>query len=286
MAIPLVIYTFIFAYRPLSGWQMAFQDFRANPRITEHPWVGFKHFSFLFRDNLFLSILRNTLAMSTINLVLSLITSITLALLLNEIGNRIFKRITQTISYLPHFLSWVIVASMVSDFLSSTGLINTVLMGLKIIDSPILFLTQPKSFWWIFGWSSVWKGVGWGTIIYLAAITSIDPELYEAAGIDGAGRLRKMWHITLPGIKSTIIVITIMNVGWILNAGYEPQYLLGNNLVLDYSETIDIFVIRYGIAMSNYSLATAAGMFKTVVSIILITAANQTSRYFAHESLV
>jgi putative aldouronate transport system permease protein len=284
MIIPIMAYVFIFNYLPLRGWAMAFQDFR--PGNTEHPWVGFKHFQFLFTEERFLRVLRNTVAMSFINLVLGFVCAIFLALMINEIRQKGFKRIVQTISYLPHFLSWVIACSMIADFLSSRGTLNMLLMGLGIIDEPILFLANPDSFWWVIGWGNVWKSVGWNTIIYLAAITSIDPELYESAELDGAGRFARIWYITLPGIKSTILVLLIMNIGWILNAGFEPQYLLGNALTWAKAETIDVFVIRYGIGMGNFSLGTALGMFKTVVSIILITMANQLSKRIAKESLV
>ncbi len=192
----------------------------------------------------------------------------------------------QTISYLPHFLSWVVAASLISSFLSSDGILNTILVGLNIIDKPNIFLAKPEYFWWIVGFSTLWKSVGWNTIIYLAAITSIDPELYESAELDGAGRWAKMLHITLPGIKSTILVLLIMNIGQIINVGYEVQYLLGRGLTQSVAETIDYFVIRYGIGLGNYSLGTALGIFKTVVSVILITGANFLSRRFADESLI
>ncbi len=163
---------------------------------------------------------------------------------------------------------------------------NTLLVNLGLIEKPILLLGDPSKFWWIVGWGNVWKSVGWNTIIYLAAMTSIDPQLYESAELDGAGRFAKMLHITLPGIKSTVFVLLIMNIGNILNAGYEMQYLLGNGLTWDTAETIDVFVVRYGIGRGNYSLGTAFGMFKTVVSVLLITVANQLSKRFADESLV
>jgi len=300
MTIPIIVYVFIFNYLPLTGWAMAFQDY--VPGRGEQDWVGFDQFRFMFNgfsenpvrdlpgytffDNLFYRVMRNTLAMSVINLVLSFSTAIFLALMINEVRQKVFKRVVQTISYLPHFLSWVIAASIISAFLAGDGILNQILMFLGITDEPILFRGQKENFWWIIGWGNVWKSVGWNTIIYLAAITSIDPELYESAELDGAGRFAKMRHITLPGIKSTILVLLIMSIGWILNAGFEPQYLLGNVLVRDYSETIDIAVLRYGIENFNYSLATALGMFKTVVSIILITGANQLSKRIAKESLV
>ncbi|MCL2702141.1 MAG: ABC transporter permease subunit [Defluviitaleaceae bacterium] len=284
MSIPIVVYVFIFSYLPLRGWEMAFQHFR--PGRAEQEWVGLQHFRFLFTDAGFFRIMRNTLAMSFINLVLGFACSIFLALMINEIRKKAVKRVVQTISYLPHFLSWVVACSLIANFLAGDGILNVLMMRLGIIDQPNIFLANPDYFWWIVGWSNVWKSVGWNTIIYLAAITAIDPELYESAELDGAGRFARMWHITLPGIKSTILVLVIMNIGWILNAGFEVQWLLHNGLTIDVAETIDVFVIRWGINMRNYSLATALGMFKTVVSIVLIVGANQLSKRFAQESLV
>ncbi|MEK5399247.1 protein lplB [Paenibacillus sp. VTT E-133280] len=287
MSLPLTLYIVLFAYVPVWGWTMAFQDYKPARAFSEQTWVGFKHFKFLFTDDNFLRVLRNTLAMGIINLILGFTTAIILALLLNEIKNVIWKRAVQTISYLPHFLSWIIVTGIVATSLSvNDGIINIVLMKLHLIDSPILWLSEGKYFWGIVGASHVWKEVGWSTIIYLAAIASIDPALYEAAEIDGANRYRKMFNVTLPGIKSTIVILLIMSVGHVLEAGFEVQYLLGNGLVVDWSETIDIFVLKYGIAQGNYSLATAGGIFKTVVSITLLLLANWTSKRLGEERLL
>jgi len=208
---------------------------------------------------------------------------------MNEVKNSTLKRIVQNITYMPHFLSWIIVAGLVSTMLSvpsSGGIINDVLMRLHIIKEPIMFLAEPKYFWGIVAGSNLWKELGWNTIIYLAAMTSISPSLYEAAVMDGANRYQKMWHITLPGIKSTIVVLLIMSIGYLLEAGFEIQYFLGNGLVVERSETIDIFVLRYGIQMGNYSLATVAGIFKTIVSIILISLSNFISGRLGEEKLI
>ncbi|MNE42998.1 putative multiple-sugar transport system permease YteP [compost metagenome] len=236
------------------------------------------HFRFLFEDEAFLRVLRNTLAMSGINLVLGFVTAIILALLLNEVRQVMFKRLVQTISYLPHFISWVVAAGIIQSTLSPDGILNELLMKLGFIKENILFLGIGEYFWGIFGASTVWKDVGWNTIVYLAAMTMIDPTQYEAAEIDGAGRFKRMWHITLPGIKPVIIVLLIMNIGYLMESGFEPQYLLGNGMNVDFSENIDIFVLKYGIAQGNFSLSIAAGMFKTVVSFILLFAANHISK--------
>lgn len=287
MSFPIVIYILIFNYVPIWGWLMAFQNYRPALKFSKQQWVGLKQFKFLFQDDTFLTVLRNTLAMSMINLVLSFATAIILALLLNEIKVRFWKRSIQTISYLPHFLSWIIAAGIVATSLSvDDGIINQMLMKLHLINEPVMWLSEGKYFWGIVGLSNVWKEVGWNTIIYLAAITSIDPSLYESAGIDGANRYQKILYVTLPGIKSTFIILLIMNIGHILDAGFEIQYLLGNGLVVDWSQTIDIFVLKYGIAQGNYSLATAAGIFKTVVSIILILIANSTAKRLGEERLI
>ncbi|UJF32486.1 ABC transporter permease [Paenibacillus hexagrammi] len=287
MSVPLLIYIVVFAYVPVWGWLTAFQDYRPAKKFADQTWVGFKHFKFLFSDDHFLQVLRNTVGMSLINLVLGFVTSIVLALLLNEVKNMLFKRTVQTISYLPHFLSWVIAAGIVATSLSiNDGIVNIVLMKLHIIDEPIVWLSEGKYFWGIVGASNVWKEIGWNTIIYLAAMASVDPSLYEAAEMDGANRYRKMLHITLPGIKPTFVILLIISIGHILDAGFEVQYLLGNGLVVDWSETIDIFVLKYGIAQGNYSLATAGGMFKTIVSVTLLLFANWVSKRLGEERLL
>lgn len=287
MSVPLVAYVILFTYVPLWGWTMAFQNFKPGVPFGDQVWVGFKWFEFLFSDETFLTVLRNTLAMSIINLVLGFVTAIGLALLLNEVKNKFFKRTVQTLSYLPHFLSWVIVSSLVASMLSSEGgIVNDVLLFFGLIQEPVLFLSEPEYFWWIVGFTNVWKDVGWNTIIYLAAISAIDPNLYEAADIDGCNRWQKMKHITMTGIRSTIVVLLILSVGQILNSGFELQYLLRNGLVQDYSDTIDIFVLTYGINSGNYSLATAAGMFKSLVSIVLILAANHVAKRLGEERVL
>lgn len=286
MSIPFLIYVFIFSYAPLIGWLMAFQNFKPAKGLFDQTWVGLKQFKFLFSDPTFIKVIRNTLAMSLINLSLSFACSIGFALLLNEVKNILSKKFVQTISYLPHFLSWIIVTGIVSQVLSTeTGIVNQLLMWFNITDSPINFFAETKYFWGIVGAANVWKEVGWGSIIYLSAITAINPDLYEAAEIDGAGRFQRMLHITLPGIKPTIFILLIINIGNILNAGFEVQYLLGNGVVQSVSQTIDIFVLKYGISLGNYSLATAAGIFKSMISIILIFLANRFAKTMGEERL-
>lgn len=285
MSLPIFAYIYLINYRPLKGLVMAFQNYR--PGKTEQSWVGFKNFEILFTDEAFLRVIRNTLCMSIINLIAGFFFAILLAILINEIKNIFYKKVVQSISYLPHFLSWIIVTGLVSTFLSSDGgIINDFLIKLGLITDPVHWLAQPKMFWGIVGAVHVWKEMGWDSIIYLAAITGISPELYEAAVIDGANRFQRIRYITLPGIKSTFIVLLILRLGWILNAGFEVQFLLGNGIVYDVSQTIDIFVLKNGISLGNYSLATAAGMFKSVVSLIMLTAANYVSKRLGEERLV
>ena len=287
MIIPCMIYTFIFAYYPLTGWIMAFQNFRPAKGYWGSKFVGLDQFKFLFGDLEFWRAFRNTVAMSMLNLVFGFLFAIVFALLLNEIRHTGFKRVTQTVSYLPHFLSWVIVCALVQGMLASDGIVNETLKALGLVNKSVLFLGEPAYFWWVVVFANVWKEMGWNSIIYIAAISGIDPALYEAAELDGAGRFRKMWHVTLPGIRSTIVVLLIMNLGSILNAGFEVQYLLGSNgLVVDVSQTIDIFVLKYGMSIGNYSLATAAGMFKTVISVAMVFGANAIANRLGENSLM
>ncbi|WP_240647646.1 ABC transporter permease [Paenibacillus nanensis] len=285
MSVPFLLWLFIFKYVPLWGWLTAFQNYKPYKKFSEQEWIGFDQFNFLFTDESFYRILRNTFVMSSIKLVLGFVTAIVLALLLNELRNIFFKRVVQTISYLPHFISWVVAASIVTTVLSNEGIINVLLMKIGVLDSPILWLAKGEYFWGILGGTEVWKDVGWNTIIYLAAITTIDPSQYEAAEIDGANRLQRMWSITLPGLKPVIVVLLIMNLGYILEAGFEPQYLLGNGMTSDYSDNLEIFVLKYGIEESNFSLATAAGMFKTVVSCVFLISANSIAKKLGESRL-
>jgi putative aldouronate transport system permease protein len=287
MIIPCMILTFIFSYWPLTGWIMAFQNFKPAQGYFGSPFVGFAQFEFLLESPEFWRAFRNTVCMSVLNLTFGTVFAIGFALLLNEVLHNGFKRFVQTVSYMPHFLSWVIVCSLIANMLASDGMLNNLLMALGLIDKPILWLGTPQYFWWINTFSYIWKETGWNSIIYIAAMTSIDPELYESCEMDGGSRYTKMWHITLPGIRNTIMVLLIMNIGWLLNASFEVPYLLGNRgLVLDVSQTIDIYVLKYGINLGNYSLATAAGIFKSVISIALVAGANYMSGKINEESLL
>jgi len=293
MSVPLLMYQILFKYVPVYGWAIAFQNFKpGRGSIWNQKWVGLHNFVNLFtgvNGERFRRVVVNTMGQSVLTLTVGTFRAIVLALLLNEVKNLPFKRILQNITYMPHFLSWVIVASLASVALSlpsSGGFINQGLMSLHLVDHPVLFLTQPNYFWGIVAGTSLWKELGWNTILYLAAITAIDPGLYEAAEVDGAGRYRKMFSITLPSIRPTIVVLLIINSGWILSTNFELPYFLGNGLVSDKSETIDVFVLRYGYQLGNYSLAVVAGIFKTIVAVILVGAANQAAKRLNQETLV
>lgn len=281
----IVIYGIIFCYLPLGGWIMAFEDYKPKDGLLHSAFVGLDNFKQLFSDATFLRVIRNTLAMGVINLVATFIMAIVFAILLNEVRSRGGKKVVQTISYLPHFLSWIVVTGILHDALSGTGIINEILVNLNILDQPLNFFAHPKYFWPIVAFANVWKETGWNAIIYLSAITAIDPSLYEAASMDGAGRWAKIKHVTLPGIKPTIMILLLMNVGNVLNAGFEIQYLLGNGLVQSVSQTIDIYVLKWGISQGDYALGTAAGIFKSLVSIILIVIANQIAKRNGEERL-
>ncbi len=287
MSVPFVLYVILFRYIPLWGWTMGFQRYKPQLSFGEQEWVGFHWFAELFKSEEFLLSLRNTICMSLISTALGYITAIVLAVFLNEVRVIGIKRFVQTVSYLPHFLSWVIVTGLVANVLSvSDGILNNILLGLHFIKQPIQWLATPKYFWHIIGWTYVWKEVGWNTIVYLGAMTAIDPCLYEAAQIDGCGRLRKIWHITLPGIKPTIIIMMIMSAGHILDANFEMPFFLQNGLIIDYANTIDLYVLKFGFKLFNFSLATAAGIFKNAVNIFLLLLANWFAKRAGEERLI
>jgi len=286
MSVPMLLYVLLFNYYPMWGWRYAFQNLDLNNFKRGADWVWFENFQWLFGREDFLMSIRNTLAMSVINLVFGTLSSIVLAILLNEVRTRWFKRTVQTVTYLPHFLSMVIVVGMAQNIFSSTGVVNQLLVSLGVVDDPVFFLGEGKYFWGLVGIINVWKEVGWNSIIYISTMTSIDPTLYEAASIDGAGRFKRIMHVTLPGIKSTFVVLMIMNIGHLMEAGFELQYLLGNPQVYDYSRTIDVFVMEYGVSNGKFGRAIAAGMFKSFVAIILLFSANFIAKKLDEETLI
>lgn len=286
MTLPFVIWVIVFKYLPLVGWSMAFQDYKPGKSFFDQTWVGLKHFNVLFKEPQFYQSLQNTIAMSLLGLVFGTICAITFAIFLNEVKIVSFKKTVQTISYLPHFISWVVAASIITSMLAPSGIINELLTKLHIISEPISFMSDPGLFWGIVTSGDLWKEMGWNAIIYLAAITSIDPELYEAAKLDGAGRLKQILNITLPSIRPTIIVLLIMSIGNLLNIGFEKQMLLGNPIVADKALVIDKYALDYGIGMFRFSFGTAIGIFKSVISIILLFGANKLAKKAGEGSLM
>lgn len=282
--LPAIIWFLIFAYYPMYGLILAFKDFNFGAGILGSPWIGLRFFKNFMSDSDFYMVIRNTVSISLLKLIFGFPAPIILALMLNGVRNFKFKRIVQTVSYLPHFVSWVVVVTLMSKFLSpSNGVINDI--RLQMGKDPIYFMGLPKLFYPLLVVSDIWKGIGWGSIIYLAALTNIDPTLYEAAEIDGAGRWANLWHITLPCLKPTIGILFIMSLGGLFNAGFEQVYLMQTPSVLDVSETLDTYVLKRGLKMGQFGYSTAVGMFQSVISLILVISANYTSKKVTEVSL-
>ena len=284
MSLPFVVWLIIFKYIPLWGWTMAFQEVKPGTfalPVWERKFVGFDNFIKAFTDRLFGQTMINTIGLSLLGIAISTITSIIFALVLNELCFTRFKKITQTVSYLPHFVSWVIIASIAKMLLNDGGALDTVLntkLHLMSTNSPV--------FWIVVCFINVWKEMGWDAIIYLSAMAGIDQGLYEAAKVDGAGRLKRIWHVTLPSIKPTIIVLLIMNIGGALNVGMERQMLLSNSIVQDHAMVLSWFAYVRGIGSNNYGLGTAIGMFQSIVGIILLFIANKVAGLIGESKLV
>ena len=267
----------------MYGIIIAFKDYNIVKGIVGSPWVGVKHFQKFLMDPYFWKLVRNTLAINIYGLVWGFPAPIILALLLNELRNQRFKRLVQSISYLPHFISTVVVCGMIVNFLSTDGIVNQVIksMGGKTIQ----FLMLPEWFRTIYIASGIWEGVGWGSIIYLAALTSVDEELYEAATIDGANRWKRLLHITLPGIAPTISIMLILNLGRLMSIGFEKIILLYNGSTYETADVISTFVYRRGLLGSDFSYATAVGLFQAVIGLILLYSANKISRKVSETGL-
>ncbi|WP_081756973.1 ABC transporter permease [Gorillibacterium massiliense] len=284
MLLPVVIYYLVFLFFPMYGLQIAFKDFSPAKGIMGSDWVGFKHFVSFYHSYYFVRLIRNTLMLSLYTLIFGFPAPIILALLLNEIRNRVFKNVVQSITYLPHFISVVVVSGMLVDFLSSDGLINQ-LTGLFGIHS-ITFLIEPGWFRTVYVSSDIWQGIGWGSIIYLAAITGIDPSLYEAARTDGAGRFKQMLHITIPGIMPTVIIMLILRFGSLMAGGsLEKILLLYNSTTYETSDVISTFVYRRGLLQNDYGFSAAIGLFNNIINFILLVSANKISRKVNDTSL-
>ncbi len=285
MAVPGVAWMIIFLYIPIYGISIGFLDYKITQPILESEFVGFRHFREFFQDDYFFQIMRNTLGISVLKLAVGFPAPLVFALLLNELRSQRFKRPVQTISYLPHFLSWAVLGAMMMNWLSDEGLINGIAMALGLQDTPIFYLAEPRMFWSIAVISEVWKELGWNAIIYLAAIASIPQELYESAEIDGAGRVRKMWSVTVPSIGQTIVMLLILNIAWMMGSNFDQILILSNQLNLEFSNTVDLYVYRVGIQTGRFAYATAVGVFRSVLSLVLLLTANSLSKRVTGKSL-
>ncbi len=278
LVLPGIILLIIFSYLPMYGLIMSFQEYHMGdfPGVSE--WVGLKQFQMLFSDASLYTALRNTLVISLLKLTIGFVCPIIFAVFLNEMRNQGIKKTVQTVSYLPHFISWTVCAMLMMDFLSIDGGAVNELLGVFGIG-PVGFFQEGKYFWALALFTDIWKELGWNSIIYISAIAGVDAEMYEAADIDGATRAQKMWHITVKAIKPTIILLLIMNVGGILNANFDQIMMLtknmGNAMLKDYADVIDTYIYRYGLGQFRVSFATAAGLVKAIINFVLLLTANK-----------
>ncbi len=284
LLLPGLLYFLIYRYVPMAGNIIAFQDYSAFQGFLNSEWVGLKHFKTIFEDQEVIRVLWNTLYLSFLQIVFAFPVSIILALMLNEVRNTFFKRTIQSIVYLPHFLSWVVVIGLVTILLKSDGIVNRVL-GTVFGMEPIAFLQDPNWFMPLVVLEVIWKESGWSTIIFLAALSGINPSLYEAAAVDGANRWRQIWHITLPALRSTIIILLILRLGSVLDVGFEQIYLMLTPFTMEVGNVLDTFVYFKGIQNSDFSFATAVGLFKSIVGLILIVGANRLAKRFGDEGV-
>ena len=283
LLIPALVYVLIFNYGPMYGIQIAFKNYKGALGIQDSPWVGLKHFKDFFSGYYFWTLLKNTLSLSVYNLVVGFPIPIIVALILNETGPKL-KKTAQTILYAPHFISMVVLCGMiVTVFSKESGVVNTILEALGM--ERVYFMGEPGAFRHLYVWSGVWQQMGWNAIIYIAALSSVDPSLHEAASIDGATRMQRIIHINIPTIMPTIIITLIMAVGNIASVGYEKAYLLQTSLNVDVSEIISTYVYKRGIVDANYSFSTAVGLFNNLINIAMLCIANTVSRKVSETSL-
>ncbi|NMO96372.1 sugar ABC transporter permease [Paenibacillus lemnae] len=282
--LPVIAYFIIFHYLPMYGVQIAFKDFIANQGITGSPWVGFKHFERFFDSYYFTRIMENTIVIGLYELAAGFPIPIILALMIHEVRSSKFRRFVQTVTYMPHFLSTVVMVGLVVMFLSPvSGLVNSMIVAFG--GERISFMTEPGWFKSIFVWSGVWQTMGWSSIIYLAALAGIDPQLHEAAKVDGAGRLKRIWHVNLPGIAPTMMILLILNIGSVLGIGFEKVFLMQNPLNMEASDVIATNVYRSGILGAQYSFSAAVGLFNSIINFILLVTVNRIARKAGSSSL-
>ncbi|NOU62590.1 ABC transporter permease subunit [Paenibacillus sp. LMG 31461] len=284
MSIPGLIFLIIFRYTPMYGVVIAFKDYNIIQGVMESPWIGLEHFRTLFAYDEFPKVIRNTLVISLMKLVFGFPTPIILAILINEMRHVFLKRTIQTITYIPHFISWVVVGGIFIDLLSpGSGIVNSFIKALG--GEPIFFMADPGKFRWVLVLSEIWKETGWAAIIYLAAILGINTELYQASIMDGANRFRQIWHIMIPGMRSTIIIILLLRIGHLLDAGLEQVLIMYNPAVYDVSDIIDTYVFREAFGKMEFGLTSAAGLFKSVIGCILLVCANWFARRMGEEGV-
>lgn len=282
MLLPGILILFVYTVLPFFGNFMAFQDFQPAKGFFQSKWVGLDNFKYMLMLPDTFKIFRNTFVIAVGKIIFNLAASIFFAILLYEMGGKRFKKAVQTICFLPHFLSWVILAVIFRDLLDGSGIINALLLKMGIIDEAIVFLGSNKFFQGFIIGTDVWKEFGYGAIIFIAALAGINQELYEAAAIDGASRLRRIWHITLPGIRVTVVLVATLNIANVLNAGFDQVYNLYSPIVYETGDIIDTYVYRMSFESAQYSLATAIGLLKSIVSFVLIVTSNFMSNKFAN----
>lgn len=286
MLLPPLAFYLIFCYKPMLGIVVAFEKFNMFKGMWASPWVGLENFRFTMRMPDFAVALKNTLWLNFLGLVAGFPVPIILAIMLNEMRSVGTKKVCQTLLYLPHFLSWIIIGGMVLQIFSpTTGIINAMLLRLGWIEESIPFLTSGPHWQATYTFVGVWQSMGWGTILYLSAITGINMELFEAARIDGANKLQQIWHVTLPGIRSTIVVLLILNVGQMMNISFDRPQILGNPQVRKYCDVLSTFVYRTGITNSQFARATAIGLFQSLVGLVLISGANFISKKLGEDGI-
>ena len=284
LSIPGLILLILFSYVPMYGLTVAFKDFNIHKGIMQSPWIGFEHFAYLFSNKEFLRVIWNTIWISILKLFFAFPVPIIMALMLNEMRNIRTKSVIQTFSYLPHFLSWVVVAGIFIDVLSlNSGIVNEIIEAIG--GKAAFFMGDPKYFRSILVISYIWKESGWESILYLAAIAGIDQELYQAADIDGAGRFKKMWHITIKSISSTIVILLVLKIGNLLSAGMDQVLVMYNPAVYDVSDIIDTFIYRVAFDRLEFGITTAAGLFKSVVGGLLLLLANGFARVIGEDGI-
>lgn len=283
--IPLTLWAFAIFYLPITGNIIAFEDYSIPKGLFNSPWVGFKHFANFLSNDYTLLLVRNTLAMSLMGLVFGTLAAITMAILINEISHKIFKKTIQTISYLPYFISMAVCANLFINLLGRNGPVNDILVSLGLLKEGYPFLEKEGLFWWILTIQNIWKTVGWNAIIYLAAIAGISDEIYEASFVDGAGRFTQLFRITLPSLLPTISILLILNSGYVIMGGFEQQFLMYNPMVMDTAEVINTYVYKRGMGGADYSFATAIGMLQSLASIFLLLIVNKTAKKLSGSGL-